>query len=141
MQVSTVGIVLTAAMTVCKLVAGIVAHSSAIVADVVHSPSDILGSLIVMIGAVFSYKPSDASHPYGDEKLESIASMMLCKILVLVGAAIGSAGVMKIFRGETLSSRGVLALIAAVVSIGVKEGLYWYTISAGKRIRSVSLKT
>jgi cation diffusion facilitator family transporter len=59
---------------------------------------------------------------------------------VLVGAAIGYAGVMKIVRGETLAAPGVLALIAAVVSIGVKEGLYWYTIAAAKRIRSVSLK-
>ena len=140
MQVSTVGIVCNAALTVFKLVAGIVAHSSAIVADAVHSASDILGSLIVMIGAVFSHKAADASHPYGHEKLECIASILLGNILVLVGAAIGYAGVMKIVRGETLAAPGVLALIAAVVSIGVKEGLYWYTIAAAKRIRSVSLK-
>ena len=69
-----------------------------------------------------------------------IASILLGNILVLVGAAIGYAGVMKIVRGETLAAPGVLALIAAVVSIGVKEGLYWYTIAAAKRIRSVSLK-
>ena len=138
MQVSTVGIVCNAALTVFKLVAGIVAHSSAIVADAVHSASDILGSLIVMIGAVFSHKAADASHPYGHEKLECIASILLGNILVLVGAAIGYAGVMKIVRGETLAAPG--ALIAAVVSIGVKEGLYWYTIAAAKRIRSVSLK-
>ena len=96
MQVSTVGIVCNAALTVFKLVAGIVAHSSAIVADAVHSASDILGSLIVMIGAVFSHKAADASHPYGHEKLECIASILLGNILVLVGAAIGYAGVMKI---------------------------------------------
>ena len=140
MQVSTVGIVCNAALTVFKLVAGIVAHSSAMVADAVHSASDILGSLIVMIGAIFSHKAADASHPYGHEKLECIASILLGNILVLVGAAIGYAGVMKIVRGETLAAPGVLALIAAVVSIGVKEGLYWYTIAAAKRIRSVSLK-
>ena len=140
MQVSTVGIVCNAALTVFKLVAGIVAHSSAIVADAVHSASDILGSLIVMIGAIFSHKAADASHPYGHEKLECIASILLGNILVLVGAAIGYAGVMKIVRGETLAAPGVLALIAAVVSIVVKEGLYWYTIAAAKRIRSVSLK-
>ena len=132
MQVSTVGIVCNAALTVFKLVAGIVAHSSAIVADAVHSASDILGSLIVMIGAVFSHKAADASHPYGHEKLECIASIL--------GAAIGYAVVMKIVRGETLAAPGVLALIAAVVSIAVKEGLYWYTIAAAKHIRSVSLK-
>ena len=112
MQVSTVGIVCNAALTVFKLVAGIVAHSSAIVADAVHSASDILGSLIVMIGAVFSHKAADASHPYGHEKLECIASIL----------------------------RGNILVLAAVVSSGVKEGLYWYTIAAAKRIRSVSLK-
>ena len=100
MQVSTAGIVCNAALTVFKLVAGIVAHSSAIVADAVHSASDILGSLIVMIGAVFSHKAADASHPYGHEKLECIASILLGNILVVVGAAIGYAGVMKIIRGE-----------------------------------------
>ena len=138
MQVSTVGIVCNAALTVFKLVAGIVAHSSAIVA--VHSASDILGSLIVMIGAVFSNKAADASHPYGHEKLECIASILLGNILVLVGAAIGYTGITKIIHGETLAAPGMLALIAAVMSIVVKEALYWYTIAAAKRIRSVSLK-
>ena len=146
MQVSTVGIVCNAALTVFKLVAGIVAHSSAIVADAVHSASDILGSLIVMIGAVFSHKAADASHPYGHEKLECIASILLGNILVLVGAAIGYAGVMKIVRGETLAAPGVQNKVdtnGGVITrkkIGVKEGLYWYTIAAAKRIRSVSLK-
>ena len=140
MQVSTVGIVCNAALTVFKLVAGIVAHSSAIVADAVHSASDILGSLIVMIGAIFSNKAADASHPYGHEKLECIASILLGNILVLVGAAIGYTGITKILHGETLAAPGMLALIAAVVSIVVKEALYWYTIAAAKRIRSVSLK-
>ena len=140
MQVSTVGIVCNAALTVFKLVAGIVAHSSAIVADAVHSASDILGSLIVMIGAIFSNKAADASHPYGHEKLECIVSILLGNILVLVGAAIGYTGITKILHGETLVAPGMLALIAAVVSIVVKEALYWYTIAAAKRIRSVSLK-
>ena len=128
MQVSTVGIVCNAALTVFKLVAGIVAHSSAIVADAVHSASDILGSLIVMIGAIFSNKAADASHPYGHEKLECIASILLGNILVLVGAAIGYTGITKIIHGETLAAPGMLALIAAVVSIVVKEALYWLSL-------------
>ena len=139
MQVSTVGIVCNAALTVFKLVAGIVAHSSAIVADAVHSASDILGSLIVMIGAIFSNKAADASHPYGHEKLECIASILLGNILVLVGAAIGYTGITKIIHGETLAAPGMLALIAAVVSIVVKEWMYWYTRSAAKKIHSDAL--
>ena len=133
MQVSTVGIVCNAALTVFKLVAGIVAHSSAIVADAVHSASDILGSLIVMIGAVFSHKAADASHPYGHEKLECIASILLGNILVLVGAAIGYAGVMKIVRGETLAAPGVLALIAAVIVLVL---IRFFGTSLGLSIRA-----
>ena len=133
MQVSTVGIVCNAALTVFKLVAGIVAHSSAIVADAVHSASDILGSLIVMIGAVFSHKAADASHPYGHEKLECIASILLGNILVVVGAAIGYAGVMKIIRGETLAAPGVLALIAAVIVIVL---IRFFGTSLGLSIRA-----
>lgn len=141
MQVSTAGIVCNAALTVFKLVAGIVAHSSA------HS-----GRCPVPLGVrhsrladrddrrgLFS-QGGRRQPPYGHEKLECIASILLGNILVVVGAAIGYAGVMKIVRGETLAAPGVLALIAAVVSIVVKEGLYWYTIAAAKRIRSVSLK-
>ena len=133
MQVSTAGIVCNAALTVFKLVAGIVAHSSAMVADAVHSASDILGSLIVMIGAVFSHKAADASHPYGHEKLECIASILLGNILVLVGAAIGYAGVMKIIRGETLAAPGVLALIAAVIVIVL---IRFFGTSLGLSIRA-----
>ena len=105
MQVSTAGIVCNAALTVFKLVAGIVAHSSAIVADAVHSASDILGSLIVMIGAVFSHKAADASHPYGHEKLECIASILLGNILVVVGAASAPSTPAKLPMDESASDR------------------------------------
>ena len=140
MRISAVGIVCNVALTLFKLIAGIVANSSAMIADAVHSASDIVGSFVVMIGAVISNKAPDTEHPYGHEKLECIASVILGNILVAVGALIGYNGILKIVSGETLTAPGTLALIAAVASIVVKEALYWYTILGAKKINSVSLK-
>lgn len=140
MRISAVGIVCNLALTLFKLVAGILAASSAMIADAVHSASDIVGSFVVMIGAMISNKAPDSEHPYGHEKLECIASVILGNILVAVGAMIGYNGILKIISGETLAAPGALALVAAVVSIVVKEALYWYTILGAKKINSVSLK-
>lgn len=140
MRISAVGVVCNVALTLFKLIAGIVANSAAMVADAVHSASDIVGSFVVMIGAVISNKAPDTEHPYGHEKLECIASVILGNILVAVGALIGYNGILKIVSGETLTAPGTLALIAAVASIVVKEALYWYTILSAKKINSVSLK-
>ena len=140
MRISAVSIVCNIALTAFKLIAGIVASSAALVADAVHSASDVLGSLIVMVGAVFSHKAADEGHPYGHEKLECIASILLGNILIVVGALIGYSGVMKIISGETISVPGTLAVVAAAVSIVVKEALYWYTIIGARKINSVSLK-
>ena len=140
MRISAVSIVFNIALTAFKLIAGIVASSAALVADAVHSASDVLGSLIVMVGAVFSHKAADEGHPYGHEKLECIASILLGNILIVVGALIGYSGVMKIISGETISVPGTLAVVAAAVSIVVKEALYWYTIIGARKINSVSLK-
>ena len=140
MRISAVGVVCNVALTLFKLIAGIVANSSAMIADAVHSASDIVGSFVVMIGAVISNKAPDTEHPYGHEKLECIASVILGNILVAVGALIGYNGILKIVSGETLTAPGTLALIAAAASIVVKEALYWYTILGAKKINSVSLK-
>ena len=140
MRISAVSIVFNIALTAFKLIAGIVASSAALVADAVHSASDVLGSLIVMVGAVFSHKAADEGHPYGHEKLECIASILLGNILIVVGALIGYSGIMKIISGTAIAVPGRLALVAAGVSIVVKEALYWYTIIGARKINSVSLK-
>lgn len=140
MRISAVSIVCNIALTAFKLIAGIVASSAALVADAVHSASDVLGSLIVMVGAVFSHKAADEGHPYGHEKLECIASILLGNILIVVGALIGYSGIMKIVSGTAIAVPGRLALVAAGVSIVVKEALYWYTIIGARKINSVSLK-
>jgi Co/Zn/Cd efflux system component len=139
MRISAVSIVCNVLLTTFKLIAGIVANSSALVADAVHSASDVLGSFIVMMGAVISHKSADASHPYGHEKLECIASILLGNILFIVGCVIGYNGISKIVSGADIAVPGSLALIAAAVSIVVKEALYWYTI-IGAIFRSARLE-
>lgn len=140
MRISAVSIVCNVLLTAFKLIAGFVANSAALIADAVHSASDVLGSLIVMIGAVFSHKAPDEAHPYGHEKMECIASILLGNILLLVGIAIGYSGIEKIISGTSIKVPGTLALVAAAVSIVVKESLYWYTIIGARKINSVSLK-
>lgn len=140
-KVSQISIATNIALTVMKLVAGIVAHSGAMVADAVHSASDVFGSCLVIIGANMSGKAADHDHPYGHERMECVISIILANILLLVGAGIGISGLEKIFSGDygALTVPGRLALLAAIVSIAVKEGLFWYTRMAAKRINSVSL--
>ncbi len=141
MRVSWVSIAVNVSLTVLKLFAGLFAHSSAMVADAVHSASDIVSTVIVMIGAKVSGKASDHEHPYGHERMECVASVVLASILCVTGLGIGYGGVLKIIEDTagSLATPGLLALLAALISIVVKEALYWYTRSAAKRIDSSSL--
>lgn len=141
-KVSRISILVNIFLVILKLIAGIVAHSSAMVADAVHSASDVFGSFLVIIGANVSGKEADKAHPYGHDRMECVISIILANILLLVGLGIGMTGLEKIFSGDYshLVVPGRLALAAAVISIGVKEGLFWYTIAAARKINSVSLK-
>ena len=106
------------------------------ISDAVHSASDVFGTFIVMIGVTVADKKSDKEHPYGHERLECVASILLAVILMLIGLGIGIGGIQKIIHRDkgTLVVPGVLALIAAVLSIIVKEWMYWYTRAAAKKI-------
>ena len=122
-----------------KFVAGVVAGRSAMVADAVHSLSDFLTDLIVLVFVRIGAKPQDDSHDYGHGKFETLATLFVA--LALVGAAIGIivSGSLKIARwlqGETLETPGMLALWAALLSILVKEILFRYTIAKGKALES-----
>ena len=122
-----------------KFVAGIVGHSSAMIADAVHSLSDFVTDLIVLVFVRIGAKPQDESHDYGHGKFETLATFFVA--LALAGAAIGIivSGALKIVRwlnGETLQMPGMLALWAALLSIVVKEVLFHYTIRIGKREES-----
>ncbi len=140
-QVSRVSIFVNIALMAMKFFAGVVAHSGAMIADAVHSASDVFGSFLVIIGANLSGKAADEEHPYGHERMECVISIILANILLLVGLGIGMNGMGKIFSGDysALAVPGKLALAAAVISILVKEGLFWYTRFAAKQINSISL--
>lgn len=129
-------------LTAIKLAAGILSNSGAMLSDAIHSLSDVLSTGIVILGVKLAYKASDKNHQYGHERLESVAAILLAVILAITGGGIGYAGIQKILASshEALAIPGLFALIAAVLSIVVKEGMYWYTIHAAKRINSVALR-
>ena len=141
MRVSFVSIAVNIILSVFKLLAGIFADSAAMVSDAVHSASDVFSTIVVIIGIKISSKASDKNHPYGHERLECVAAIILSTILAVTGFGIGYTALMKIISGEyaALSIPGRLALVAAIVSIVMKEGMYWYTRISAKRIESGAL--
>ena len=139
-HISMTGIFGNILLTAFKLFAGIVGHSGAMISDAIHSMSDIFATFIAWLGVRFSAKEADASHPYGHERMECVASLILGTILLVTGAGIGYAGIEKITSGnyEELAVPGILALLAALVSIVVKEAMYWYTRHYAKILNSAA---
>lgn len=138
-KVTLVGSAGNLALLTFKFVAGVLGHSSAMIADAVHSLSDFFTDLIVLMFVKVSAKPQDESHDYGHGKFETIATLFIG--LALVGAAIwiivsGAVKFAHWLGGETLEVPGKLALLAAVISILVKEILYRYTVVRGKKLGS-----
>lgn len=121
-----------------KIAAGLVGGSSAMISDAVHSISDILTTFIAMIGVKMSMREADKEHPYGHERLECIASMMLSAVLMFVSFEIGKAGIMSILEKGNSDIRipDGIALIAAIVSILGKEAMYRYTVYHARSIGS-----
>ena len=138
-RVSLVSMITNVVLTLLKLAAGLLAHSGAMISDAVHSASDIFSGLIVLLGVKISTKEPDEQHPYGHERYECVAALLLSGILALVGGAIGIGAVKDIISGKTAEIPGLLALIVAVVSIAVKESLFWYTRGYAKKYRSTAL--
>ena len=140
-RVSTVSIIVNLLLAAFKFTAGAIGHSGAMISDAVHSSSDVLGSLIVIVGVKMSEKSSDKDHPYGHERMESVASLILAGILAIAGFSIGKEAFLSVLHRSyaTAAAPGVLALAAAIVSIVVKEAMFWYTRINAKRIRSSAL--
>ena len=140
MKVSFVSIVVNVVLSVFKFAAGVIANSGAMISDAVHSLSDVLSTFVVIAGIKLSAKKNDAEHPYGHERMECVAAIILSIMLALVGVGIGYSGIEKIISGNSsLKIPGVLALIAAIISIVVKEWMYWYTRAVAKREMSDAL--
>lgn len=140
-KVSAVSIIGNIILSVFKLAAGILAHSGAMISDAIHSASDVFSSIIVIIGIHLSAKESDKAHPYGHERLECVAAIILSAILLVTGMEIGFQAFQNIMNRsyKMLQTPGILALIAAVISILTKEAMFWYTKTNAERIDSSAL--
>lgn len=140
-KVSVTTIIGNLVLSVLKLIAGIVAHSSAMISDAVHSASDVFSTFVVMIGIKLASKEPDREHPYGHERLECVAAIVLAMVLFITGLGIGAEALGNIVQGNynDLQVPGMLALVAAIISIVSKEGMYWYTRINAKRIDSSAL--
>lgn len=140
-RVSFVTVVGNTLLSAVKLLAGIISHSNAMISDAVHSASDVLSTVAVIIGVKFASKKPDKEHPYGHERLECVAAVILSVLLFITGLGIGIEALKNIRNGNygNLQVPGISALIAAIVSIVSKEAMYWYTRYYAKKIDSSAL--
>lgn len=140
-KVSTVSIAVNLILSLLKLMTGLLGKSSAMISDAIHSASDVFSTFVVIIGVKMAGKKADEEHPYGHERMECAAAMILAMLLGVVGFGIGASGVKKILSGsyDSFEIPTLLPLIAAIVSIAVKEWMFWYTKSAAKKIDSAAL--
>ncbi|MDE5590274.1 MAG: cation diffusion facilitator family transporter [Acetatifactor sp.] len=140
-KVSAVTIAGNLVLSVFKLMAGVIARSNAMISDAVHSASDVFSTIVVIIGIKLAAKEADKEHPYGHERLECVAAIILAMVLFTTGLGIGLGALRNILSGSysDLQVPGILALVAAVVSILVKEAMFWYTKINAARIDSSAL--
>lgn len=137
--VTLVGSVVNIILTVFKIIAGVLGRSTAMIADGIHSLSDLLSDIVVIVFVKISTKGRDKDHDYGHGKFETFATLIISLMLMVVAANLMSGGINKIRQildGGEVSSPGMIALWAAVASIVLKEILYRYTIIQGKALNS-----
>lgn len=138
-RVTIVGAVLNLVLIIFKMLAGILGRSGAMVADAIHSLSDFVTDVIVLVFVRISNKPRDVDHDYGHGKYETLATALIGVLLFVVGVGVlagGCSSILAYLRGETLGQPGMVALWAAVVSVVTKEWLYRYTRAVGRRANS-----
>ncbi len=137
------GSVVNVALTALKFVAGIMGCSAAMIADAVHSLSDLLTDFVVLLFVRISSRPADQKHPYGHGKYETLATTIVAMTLLIAGGVLMLEGVEKIIaalRGEELTMPGRIALWAALISIASKELIYQLTTRVARRVDSSALE-
>lgn len=138
-KVSGITIAVNILLSLLKFIVGFIAHSQALISDAVHSASDVLSTIAVIVGINLSKSESDKGHPYGHERIECIFSIVLAMMLFATGIGIGLSAIKSIIAGAEIIIPGKAALGAAAVSIAVKEWMYHYTRHAAKKINSTAL--
>lgn len=139
-KVTYLSIVWNVLLTIIKVLAGIFGKSSSMLADGMHSASDIISSIGVLIGNKISKTPDDKNHNYGHEKAETLVSFLLSILLIIVSLKIGFDGIHSLFNLDQLQIPTVLPLIVSLISILIKEYQYRITIKVANKINSPSLK-
>ena len=142
-KVTWIGFFVNVLLSVGKLIAGFVGRSGAMIADGIHSASDFATDIVVLLFVRISAKPKDEDHDYGHGKYETLATVVIGVALaaVAIGILVDSAErIAQVLRGESIARPGIVALVAAAVSIVAKEALYWYTMLTAKRVDSPALK-
>lgn len=133
-----VGIIVNGLLTIIKAIGGILSGSRALLADAIHSASDIVSSIVVLFAVQIANKPPDKEHPYGHGKAESVASIIVALLLIVVGIEISISSI-KVFFGDIPQAPGKLALIIIIISIITKEILFHYKLRLGKKHQSTAL--
>ena len=139
-KITIISILLNIGLTILKIFAGFLGNSTAIIADGLHSASDIITSIGILIGNKISRKPRDKEHQYGHEKAESLVAFILSAVLILVAVKIGYDGIVSLLNLSKVKIPTILPLIVAAISIGVKEYQYQITIRVAKKTNSSALK-
>lgn len=140
-RVSIVTIIWNVILSVFKLIAGIIGNSKAMISDSIHSLSDVISTIVVIIGIYVSRKKPDKKHPYGHERFECLSAIILSFVLCITGFAIGYSGIKDLIdKNYNDNNITLIALIAAIFSIVVKEWMYHYTMKAAKKIKSDALR-
>jgi cation diffusion facilitator family transporter len=139
-RTSLVGAVVNLFLSVLKIIAGWLGHSHALIADGIHSLSDLATDVLVWVAGRQASQAPDSDHPYGHGRYETLATMVLGVFLLAVAVGLGWDAVQRLFRPEKLLTPELMTLFAALASILVKEWLYWYTLKYAKRVRSDMLR-
>ena len=141
-KVTITGSIVNVALLVFKFIAGVVGNSAAMIADAVHSLSDFITDVIVIIFVRISNKPKDKDHDYGHGKFETFATLLIGAILLLVGLGIawnGITAIISVVNGAIIPKPGMIALAGTLITIVSKEILYWYTIIFARKLKSDTL--
>ncbi len=141
-KVSVVTLIFNVLLSIFKFLAGFFGHSLAMISDAIHSASDVFSTIVVIIGIKIAAKAADKDHEFGHERYECVAAILLSVLLFATGVGIGYNGIMTIVNGTYKDGAmpDYLAMSAAIVSIVVKEAMFWYTYRAAKKVNSGALK-